>query len=939
MKKEFKYYPKDFEKLIVTVIHMDLDFDIYDTYTKVKSDLKLKALKDLKKLELNAKDLEILNVKCNLSELEYTYDKPNDKLLINFKKQIKKNSELIISTETICKPTNNTLEGLYYDITPIKNAPPQQITQCQQWGFQRLVPCIDDMTAKCTYITRITADSRYTNLISNGDIKEKRKSLGNKRDTIVYDNTKTPMAPYLFFLGVGTYSTFRREFEYLDGKKFYLEILTPPNTDKEIAFKALSILFNAVMWIHLFTGQEKYNNLEIKNKIYNLINKREQLKRSNSLNELEKIRQQIKLLSENLVLGYKYTGTVYREIGMQNSNFGGMENVGNTTITTNRLLPFKETTDPAFQYMIKVKVHEFYHNLNGSEVTGFSPFEIWLNEAVTVHIELEHLFDILGEDYTRLETVLSLIVPGGTFDKDSSVLSMPIEPNGFNNPDELITDVTYIKAPEFIRMIQTLIGKELFVKGLDLYHRTYKHSNATRNNWIQSMEKVSKMKFQEMSNTWLKQTNFPIIDIKTKYKSNNYVISIKQKKFKGKKPWEFPLDVALLDNKGDIIISTIKRIKGYNDKIVFNKIEKPFLTSINRGYSFYGKINYNQSIKELYNQVKLDPDIINKYIAFYKLTEIEKLNLLKNKQINEEFIDLFYYLLTNEDLTNKVGSLILSITQSVEDEKYKHKYQDLFEIKEKLLLAVAKKYKNNLLDIYKKYSVRNTKEINFVKKEVFNIKNRQIKNLCLSLLMRLDTKEIQDIIKKQYLESKNFTDRIAAFSLYLRTSTKDKLQIFEREQKESEKNLVHYESFLSVIGSNESSDSLDLIKKAEISKSFKIEQSNCQRALYATFASNKRKSLLTKEGLCFLKEIIIKLTPINEYTTTLIINKVFGKLDSLEKKHQPEIISSILDILKNIDKTKSENVYNNLTRALKNSKKAIKEYESFFKQKINLKEL
>ena len=55
---------------------------------------------------------------------------------------------------------------------------------------------------------------------------------------------------------------------------------------------------------------------------------------------------------------------------MQNSDFGGMENVGNTTITANRIMPFPFMTDPAYEYMARVKVHEFYHNLNGSEVTG-----------------------------------------------------------------------------------------------------------------------------------------------------------------------------------------------------------------------------------------------------------------------------------------------------------------------------------------------------------------------------------------------------------------------------------------------------------------------------------------------------------------------------------------------------------------------------------------
>jgi hypothetical protein len=34
-----------------------------------------------------------------------------------------------------------------------------------------------------------------------------------------------------------------------------------------------------------------------------------------------------------------------------------------------------------------LNVSRYYHNINGSLVTGQSPFEIWLNEAVTVHIQ------------------------------------------------------------------------------------------------------------------------------------------------------------------------------------------------------------------------------------------------------------------------------------------------------------------------------------------------------------------------------------------------------------------------------------------------------------------------------------------------------------------------------------------------------------------------
>ena len=218
-KRQYKYYPEDFGSLNVKVLHMDLDFDVYDDHTKVISNLKLQALEKLSSLELNAKNLEIHNITSDGREIKYKYDEKEDKILITFSEKIPAKKEFSIKTETTCKPTKNVLEGIYYDETP-EGAPPTMITQCQQWGFQRLVPCIDDMTAKCTYITTITADSRYTNIISNGDLKEEI-SLNNGRKKVTYHNTITPMSTYLFFLGVGTYATFKREVEYPDSKKFH----------------------------------------------------------------------------------------------------------------------------------------------------------------------------------------------------------------------------------------------------------------------------------------------------------------------------------------------------------------------------------------------------------------------------------------------------------------------------------------------------------------------------------------------------------------------------------------------------------------------------------------------------------------------------------------------------------------------------------------------
>ncbi len=57
------------------------------------------------------------------------------------------------------------------------------------------------------------------------------------------------------------------------------------------------------------------------------------------------------------------------------------------------MVPSDNLADPAYLYLEWIKIHEYYHSINGSQVTGESPFEIWLNEAGTF---LERFLAFLG---------------------------------------------------------------------------------------------------------------------------------------------------------------------------------------------------------------------------------------------------------------------------------------------------------------------------------------------------------------------------------------------------------------------------------------------------------------------------------------------------------------------------------------------------------------
>jgi len=923
--REFKFYPSDFGDLPVRVMHMDLDFDVYEDHTVVQSTIHFEVLAAIESLDLNAKELEIVDVSH-----EYEYLKDQDLLRLYFTPGLQVGQKHSVSTKTICRPTSNVLEGLYYDETP-KGCPCTQITQCQQWGFQRIVPCIDDMTAKCTYKTSITADSRYTNLLSNGDVSVEVVEVAEGRNKIVYDNLVTPMATYLFFLGVGTYETFTREFEYPNGDKFMMELLIPPGSDVQAAKYSLQVLHDCIMWVYLFTGKDRYKNLEIAQQIKELVDSREELKLAGK--DYSNLAKQIAELSAGKHFGYKYTGSVYREIGMQNSDYGGMENVGNTTITMNRIMPFKDMTDGGFEYMVAVKVHEFYHNLNGSEVTGRSPFEIWLNEAVTVFIEQIYSEYLFGVEYERLSTVLGFLAPTtGTFAGDDSVTAMPIEPDGFNDPNELITGVTYVKAPEFVRMVETRLGKERFVEALELYHTRYKHSNATRAQWVECMSEVLGEDLSEMAQAWLKQASYPKISVSGTYdsKAQKYVVSGTQSGFSDR-PWQFPFTVALMDEHGLDLIEKTFWIDSENFELEFEDLfTEPFVMSLNRNYSVFAKVHTTYTVSQLEFLARMDNDVCSRYMAFYQLSENLKLKLLKDDAavVDPEYVQLYLDLLSDTQLRLSLGTVDLANFESVEDLDYKFQFDKLYKVNKKIRKAIAVAGSEQLRIMYSQF-LEMKFEGPFVETEGRAIKARAVANLCLGLLAELDDESVWSLISKQYHNPQSASSRVRAFSLYLNSSAPDKMQVLEKEYDYASSNLVAWETFLYAVAANNSEDHLEIIKRIESSDKFRIDQANDQRGLIVGFAYNQKNSLLTPEGREYLSEKLLQLSKINEYSTGRLL-RVFGNIDKIELEHAKDLIKLLLDVQSKLDQAKFPSVYNTISRIVKGSPVAYAEYEKIY---------
>jgi aminopeptidase N len=612
----YRFSRKDFGPLEFAPLHYDLLFDIRSDRVRVvgKQTYRYNGEEPTTTIELNCHDLVLESVElfqkhsilgpppvgidavvpdfiahvASLTEpmpAEYTYDQETRKLIVTIP-STKKGEEIAIRTISKCVPTANILEGIYFDSTP-EGAPQTMITQCQQYGFQRIVPCVDRMASKTFYTSTFVASTKYSNVVSNGDLAPEFINLEdgspafstvaavlsdpertflndtahnttkdddgddeNARTVLRYYNHKVNMAPYLFFMGVGSYDVYKRQVEYPDGGTFMLELLCIPGVvEAKHAKASLSALHDSILWLYLEGGPEKYDHINERKSIYELMDRREELKKLQNNNslvqsmkwnattagetktsiiavppfteahdaELVIVRNELKRLSSVWKeTGYRYTGSVYREIAMENSNYGGMENVGNTTIISSRLTPSSWLVDGGYLYMEGVKIHEYYHNINGSQVTGQSPFEIWLNEAVTVHVQREREDALFGAGYMRLRKIIYAFQPAtGPLAQDRSPTSMAVEPIGFNTTHELISAMTYSKAPEFVRMIQLILGKKTFVRALENYHQRFAYSNATTNDWIACMAEFAPtdVDLMKMATGWLRRTGYPTVTV------------------------------------------------------------------------------------------------------------------------------------------------------------------------------------------------------------------------------------------------------------------------------------------------------------------------------------------------------------------------------------------------------------------------------------------
>ena len=451
-----------------------LDFNIGNDDVIVQSSMIIKTeLKKSSKLILQGYQIQLLSISINGKELSVEEYSLSENQLVVFTPPL---SEFELKIKSKIDPFRNTsLEGLYLSSGMLT-------TQCEAEGFRRICYHPDRPDVLSKYTVRIEADrSLYPVLLSNGNkIYSSNLTNNNHRHEIIWEDP-FPKPSYLFALIAGNLNKVTEKYVTKNGRLIDIKIYVEPGYEKYTKH-AIKSLKKAMKW-----DEDKY--------------------------ELE------------------YDLNEYKIVAVRHFNMGAMENKGLNIFNSKLVLADSKTaTDDELERIESVIAHEYFHNWTGNRITCRDWFQLSLKEGLTVFRDQSFTSDIHSEGLKRIEDVSFL--RNYQFTEDKGPTSHAVKPEEYVAIDNFYTTTIYEKGAELIRMLQLLLGKEKFFKGINLFIKKFDGSAATTEDFINSLiegayfeEKNCPFDVRKFLN-WYYISGTPKVHIKQSWDSKNSVLNV-----------------------------------------------------------------------------------------------------------------------------------------------------------------------------------------------------------------------------------------------------------------------------------------------------------------------------------------------------------------------------------------------------------------------------
>ncbi|MBL8328700.1 MAG: aminopeptidase N [Rubrivivax sp.] len=410
---------------------VELSFDLDPAKTIVASRLHMERNPQAapgQALRLHGEDLNLLRVMSGGEGVSFRHE---DGMLVIDNPPAAQ--QFVLEIRNTCAPEKNRqLSGLYTSGSGF-------FTQCEAEGFRRITYFLDRPDVMAVFTVTLRADkAKYPVLLSNGNLLEQGE-LDNGRHYAKWHDP-FPKPSYLFALVAADLVCREQRVRTRAGQDHLLQIFVKRG-DLDKTEHAMNSLVASLIW--------------------------------------DEARFQLPLDLERFMV-----------VAVQDFNMGAMENKGLNIFNTMYVLASPATaTDTDFAAIESVVAHEYFHNWTGNRITCRDWFQLSLKEGLTVFRDQEFSQDMAGgasaRAVKRIEDVRSLRMV--QFPEDGGPMAHPVRPDSYAAIDNFYTPTVYEKGAEVVRMMQTLVGREGFARGMALYFQRHDGQAVTCDDFAQAM--------------------------------------------------------------------------------------------------------------------------------------------------------------------------------------------------------------------------------------------------------------------------------------------------------------------------------------------------------------------------------------------------------------------------------------------------------------------
>ncbi|SDF95011.1 MULTISPECIES: aminopeptidase N [unclassified Duganella] len=727
-------YRKDYTPPAFLVDTVELGFDLSPARTVVANRVTLQHNPASKShdIVLHGEEIELVQLRLNGQLLVAgDYELTESTLTIR-----NAPADVVLEIETLCAPVENTtLSGLY-----VSNG--NFFTQCEAEGFRRITffPDRPDVMAKFTVMLRADK-AAYPVLLSNGNLIEEGE-LGDGRHYAKWEDPFKKPA-YLFALVAARLVCQEEKFKLADGREVLLQVwVEEGNLDK--TDYAMQSLKHSIRW-----DEERFN-LEL---------------------DLDR----------------------FMIVAVGDFNMGAMENKGLNIFNTKFVLANPRTaTDIDYAGIEAVVGHEYFHNWTGNRVTCRDWFQLSLKEGLTVFRDQEFSADMIGTDsgraVTRIDQVRTL--RQAQFPEDAGPMSHPVRPDSFVEINNFYTVTVYEKGAEVVRMYQTLLGRDGFRKGMDLYFERHDGQAVTCDDFRAAMADANQRDLAQFER-WYSQAGTPVVTARTRYDTarGNFDIILSQRGKPDQLPFHIPVAVGLLDAHGKDLPLTLEG--GKHEKCAttvvlelteqeqifrFRNVEERPIPSILRDFSAPVILEHDYTDDELLHLFKHDSDPVNRWEAGQRLAMERLLKLTSqvaahggsNLKLDQTFINALRTVLTDETLDPAFRELALILPSEtiIAEQMDVVDPQAIHTARQFMRRTIGAALKSELLAQYHANQTPGD-----YSPDALSAGKRALKNLCLSYLLVAPSEEEFTLAQQQFDQATNMTDRAAALVALIHSGT------------------------------------------------------------------------------------------------------------------------------------------------------------------------